>query len=82
LTRFLPILALSATCLLTGGCTQIFRFEAGATPELPAARLDDNFIAAVNVTCVHGGTLIGQQPITITDDTPMIRYRYRCNPGS
>ena len=81
MTRFLPILALLAIPLLTAGCNQIFRFEAGATNELPPNRIDDNFIAAVNTTCVHGGTLLDQQTITITDGTPMARYRYRCNPS-
>ena len=81
MTRILPILALLAASLMTAGCNQIFRFEAGATNELPPDRIDDNFIAAVNATCVHGGTLLDQRTITITDGSPMARYRYRCNPG-
>ena len=81
MTRFLLIPALVAASLLTAGCNQIFRFEAGATAELPPDRVDDNFIAAVNATCVHGGTLLDQQTITIYDGSPMARYRYRCNPG-
>jgi hypothetical protein len=80
-TRILPILALSAACLLTGGCTQIFRFDTGATAELPAERLDDNFVAAVNATCVHGGTLIDHEPIKTYAGDDMLRYRYRCNPS-
>jgi hypothetical protein len=78
-TRILPILALSAACLVTAGCNQTFRFEAGETPEMPAAQLDDNFVAAANATCVGGATLLGQQTIVITDGTPMAQYRYRCN---
>lgn len=81
MTRLLPVLALTAACFLTAGCNQIFRFDAGATNELPPDKLDDNFIAAVNTTCVHGGTLLDERPITIFDGTEMAHYRYRCNPG-
>ena len=81
MTRLLPVLALLAAGLATAGCNQIFRFEAGATNELPPDKIDDNFIAAVNATCARGGTLLDQRTIVIYDGTPTARYRYRCNPG-